>query len=317
MSVVSSGPTALALALTLIHSAAARGSEPSPVPTIPFELDRNRIVLPVRAGDSIPLPIVLDTGMPIDGIYVFHEEFADQLGRERAQEARVGGAGSEGPSTAVLFDSTRVVVGDIEFANRLVVVSTSATTQTFPRDGVIGKTLFAAGAVEVDYDDSVIRLHPTGYRPDSTWTPISLSIRKDIPFLKVVVSVREGGESLLDVYIDLASEEAMEMLIRPDMKFLLPRSLSADRTIGTGLSGDVRGREGRVHEVRIGPYTLRDVVAEFVDAGVRSKQEGADGIIGNELLRRFNVIFDMPDGALYLRPNGAFDDPFVESGGAG
>jgi hypothetical protein len=235
---------------------------------IPFELDRNRIILPVRAE----------------------------------------------PSTAMLFDSTTVYVGDIEFPDRMVVVSMSATTQNPPRGGVIGKTLFAGHALEVDYDHSVIRLHPTTHEPDSTWTRIDLSIRKDIPFLKAELSVDEANDSALDVYIDLASGKALELLVKPGMKFPLPPELSEERRIGKGLSGDVHG-EGRVAGFRIGAHELHDVVAEFVDAGVRSKQEGADGIIGNELLRRFNVIFNMAEAALYLKPNRYFDDPFTESVG--
>ena len=281
---------------------------------IPFELDRKRIVLPVRVEGSETLRIVLDTGMPIDGIYVFQKDFAGQLNQQNSQEVRVGGAGAGEPSTAMLFDSTSVYVGDVEFPNRRVIVSMSPTTQDFPRGGVIGKTLFAGHAIEVDYDRSVIRLHPTTYEPDSTWTRVDLSIRKDIPFLKADLFLDEASDCSLDVYIDLASEEALELLVKPDMKFALPVRLSEERTIGTGLSGDIHGREGRVAGLRIGAYELHDVVAEFVDAGVRSKQDGADGIIGNELLRRFNVIFNMAESTLYLKPNQNFDDPFSESG---
>ena len=311
---------ALSLVLVLFLFPTATGGdvngvEPSaetgPV-EIPFELDRNRIVLPVRAEGSESLRIVLDTGMPIDGIYVFQKDFADQLNQEKAQEARVGGAGAGEASTAMLFDSTSVFVGDVEFPNRMVVVSMSATTQNFPRGGVIGKTLFADHAVEVDYGRSVIRLHPTTHKPDSTWTRVDLSIRKSIPFLKAELSVDDANDCSLDVYIDLASEEALELLVKPDMKFPLPPGLPEERVIGTGLSGDVHGREGRVAGFRIGAYELSDVAAEFVDAEVRSKQEGADGIIGNELLRRFNVIFNMTAAALYLKPNRHFDDPFAE-----
>jgi hypothetical protein len=69
--------------------------------------------------------------------------------------------------------------------------------------------------------------------------------------------------------------------------------------------------------VKIGPFRLENVVTAFPPAEVRSKQEGADGIIGNDLMRRFNVIFDYGNKRLYLKPNRHFDTPFELEGAAG
>lgn len=42
----------------------------------------------------------------------------------------------------------------------------------------------------------------------------------------------------------------------------------------------------------------------------RAQEVRADGIIGNRLLLRFNVIFNMTEACLYLKPNRRFDEPF-------
>ena len=55
---------------------------------------------------------------------------------------------------------------------------------------------------------------------------------------------------------------------------------------------------------------MKNVVTAFPDAEVRSKQEGADGIVGSDLRRRFNVIFDYGRLRIYLKPNRAFDERF-------
>jgi hypothetical protein len=39
-------------------------------------------------------------------------------------------------------------------------------------------------------------------------------------------------------------------------------------------------------------------------AAVRSKQQGADAVVGNGLLSRFDVVFDYAHQKLHLRPNG-------------
>ena len=48
--------------------------------------------------------------------------------------------------------------------------------------------------------------------------------------------------------------------------------------------------------------------ASFASAKIRSKQDNADAILGNESLRRFNLIFDYSNSKLYLKPNTHFNN---------
>jgi len=256
------------------------------------------------------MKIILDTGMRFDGVYLFHKEFIEKAGIPDTIDYQVGGAGSGSPTTAAMGDSLTLKAGEIEFPNQMVVISRSPTTQGFPTDGVIGSTLFKHFAVEIDYDSKLITLHDSsGFTPDDSWTSVPLALKEDIPFLKA--SVNTTGESVpIDVYIDLGAGEAVELLVRPEMKFKLPENLDQDKYLGTGLSGDITGKTGRIHSLKIGPFELFDVPSTFPPAEVRSKQEDADGIICNDALRRFNVVFDYANSVLYLKPNGSYRDPF-------
>jgi len=79
---------------------------------------------------------------------------------------------------------------------------------------------------------------------------------------------------------------------------------------GFQISGDIYGKDGRLARVEIGPFTLEDVAATVTPAAARSKQQGADGVIGNNVLRRFNVIWDYAHAKLHLRPNRHLREPF-------
>jgi len=70
----------------------------------------------------------------------------------------------------------------------------------------------------------------------------------------------------------------------------MPDSLKS-AYLGTGLSGDINGSVGRSERLQVGEFTLSDIRTSFAPAEVRSKQQGADGILGNDCIRRFNVIF--------------------------
>jgi hypothetical protein len=67
------------------------------------------------------------------------------------------------------------------------------------------------------------------------------------------------------------------------------------------LSGDIRGQRGRIAWVGLGPHRVNDLEVAFTPAEVRSKQPGADAVIGNGLLRRFNSIFDYRAERMYLK----------------
>jgi hypothetical protein len=209
-----------------------------------------------------------------------------------------------------MADSLTITGGGAVFTGQRIVISSSPSTQGFPTDGVIGATLLAPRVMEIDYDRRRILLHdPDGFDLGPGWEEIPITVRRTIPFLSALVAVSGGDPVPATLYVDSAAGEPLVMLVGPDMKFELPEEME-DRYLGTGLSGDVHGGVGRVSRVEIGPFVLEDVAAAFAPAEVRSKQPGADGIIGGGLLRRFDVVFDYPRERLLIRPSREFGTSF-------
>jgi len=277
---------------------------------IPFELEHNRTIVNVRVSGSRPLRLILDTGMPMDGVYLFHKEVEAELALDHVIDVLIPGAGGGEPSTGIMAESVPLSAGDVVFGRQRVVVSRSDQTQSFSSDGVIGWSLFGHYAVELDYDSMLITLHPEGaFAPDSSWQALPMTLKKNIPWITASVDVLGKGSVPIECYIDFASGEAVELLVRADVKFPIPENLE-QTYLGTGLSGDIRGGIGRVASLTIGSHTLHDVTAAFPPAAARSKQGNADAIIGNQSLRRFNLVFDYAGSTLWIRPNRAFGEAF-------
>ena len=59
----------------------------------------------------------------------------------------------------------------------------------------------------------------------------------------------------------------------------------------------------------IGSFSLRDSLVDL-DHVAQGVEADIDGIIGNEIWRRFDLVFDLPDNELYLQKNGHFSEPF-------
>lgn len=279
---------------------------------IPFKMERNKIILPVRVGESQPLRIILDTGMAWQGLLLFDGNKGKELGLSGGSRYRIEGAGQGTTSYAFRSEGNTLNLNGIDFPDQAVVILQSDTLNGFPTDGVIGNTIFDSGIVHIDHDRKILHiLRREEFKPDTAWTMIDLTFNENnIPCLEAAISIKGEAAVPVKLYIDSASSEALEMLVKEHMAFSLPDKLT-DRHFGWGLSGEITGKIGRITSLRLGPYSLLDVLTGFIPVEMRSRQRGMDGVLSNSVLRRFNLIFDYKNAKLFLKPNNAFSIPFI------
>ncbi len=279
--------------------------------TIPIVMERNITIIPVKINGVGPLKIILDTGMAFDGLLIYNPDLNDSIKLNNAIEVRVPGAGSGNPSTALMDESASFFVGDVEFKNQKIILLQNDIYKGFPSDGVIGYSILGNYATEINYDNEQIILHdPEKLEIDNSWESIPIYFKKNqIPWIDVSIVVENEYPITISTYIDLASGEAIELMERENMKFTLPVK-TEESYLGRGLSGDIYGKKGKISKLIIGSFELNEVIAAFAQAEIRSKQENADGILGNDALRRFNLIFNYTNKFLHIKPNKFFNDKF-------
>ncbi len=304
MPTLRSSRAVLFLPILALAGAAACASAES-VATIPFTHAHNKVLVPVRVNGSRPLKLILDSGMGFDGVLLFRPALQDSIGADRFVAARIPGAGGGPPSEAFMADSLTLQVGDSRIAGQRVIVLADTAMARGRSDGVIGWSLLGHYAVELDYGRGTMALHDTAsFRPAAGWTALPVTLNeRNWPFLEVSAAVEPGPSRVFRVYLDCASSETIEFLTRPEMKFRVPPG-ARDVVLGRGLSGEIRGRRARIERLTIGPSELKGIEAAFVPAEIRSKARGADAVLANGALCRFDVIFDYARSRLLVRPNG-------------
>ena len=279
--------------------------------TIPIKMERNKTILPVTIRDVGPMNILFDSGLSFDGLMIYNPDLRDSIRLNNSIEVQIPGAGSGAPSTALMDSSASFFVGDIEFTNQKIIVLQNDIYKGFPTDGIIGYSILGHYITEIDYDTEQITLHdPENFSPDESWYSIPIYFKDNpIPWIDVSVSI-EGEEPInISTYIDLAAGDAIVLLEKDEMKFSLPKE-TKEILLGRGLSGDIYGKEGKISKLKIGSFELSEVIAKIAPARIRSKQAGADAVIGNDALRRFNLIFDYSNELLYIKPNKYFETKF-------
>jgi len=286
-------------------------SELTAVPSVPIKLSRNKVVVEVKINDLLVPEILLDTGFSYDGVIIYNPDWRYSLDLSGAAQASLGGAGSGNPSTALVSDSVQIGLGERALTPASLIVLQNDIYKGFPTNGLIGYSIFGHFVTEIDYDDLTMQLSdPETFEPDSTWTALPLYFKDNmVPWTDIMVEVKGGDPLLLSAYIDYASEHALEILVKPNMTFQTP-VVTDSVYLGTGLSGDVFGKQAVIPSVKLGGLVMKDVKTSYVDAAVRSKQPNADAVIGSGALRQFNLIFDYFHKVLYLKPNSAFGQSY-------
>ncbi|NJD20594.1 MAG: hypothetical protein FIA95_15090 [Gemmatimonadetes bacterium] len=275
------------------------------VAEVPIELAHSKTVLPVTVGGTT-LRLILDTGMPYDGVLVFDTAKVDLSRFANLSQAQIGGAGQGGASGALHDPTAGFSIGSVGFGAHPVTLLTSGIYRGFPNDGVIGYSLLGHYAVEVDYGAGRLRLYDAEtFAPEAGWASVDLRFKGNRgPWMDFAVASAGGPPETLAAYIDFASSEAVELLEREVNAFTMPPT--GERTlIGRGLSGDIYGKPARLSRVRVGPFTLEDVRVMVTPAAARSQQSGADAGFGNGLLGRCDLVFDYAHGKRHLRDRGA------------
>ncbi|MBS1628100.1 MAG: aspartyl protease family protein [Bacteroidetes bacterium] len=177
-------------------------------------------------------------------------------------------------------------------------------------DGIIGFSFIRKYVVYIDYDNYKIEVYNPGsikyprggylMSPQFSTLPMQNFIVKDeIPVLTKLIF--DTGAGLCALFSqDFITDNA-----------LISKKRKLYPTQAEGLGGKKLMNTTVIKEVVIGPYKFKKVpVYIFSDEYNVTNYPFLGGLIGNDLLRRFNVILNYPEQKIYLKPNSHFADAF-------
>src|SRR6476469_8346547 len=177
-------------------------------------------------------------------------------------------------------------------------------------DGIIGYSFLSRYIVKIDYDTSLIEVwsrgslkYPRGgylMRPIITTLPVQQARVRDAAAVNARFLYDMGAGLCMMLSTDFIRDSA---LMDKRRKFYVKEA--------EGLGGKVDMRTTVVKEVKFGPYRFKNVpVYVFDDTYNITSYPYLGGLIGNDLLRRFNTILNYERRDIYLMPNKHFNDPF-------
>lgn len=177
-------------------------------------------------------------------------------------------------------------------------------------DGIIGYSFLRRYIIMINYDDMVFDVYSPGtlkyprgghlLRPQFTTLPMQF------------LTIRDNTTVTGKFYFDTGAGLCMllnEDLVQDSMLLRKRRKLYA--TEAEGLGGKKSMELTVIREVKIGPYHFRNVpIYIFDDEFNITSYPVLGGLIGNDILRRFNVILNYPEQQIYIKPNKHYTDSF-------
>jgi hypothetical protein len=282
------------------------------VVSIPFELDSNHLIIPIRIKDTT-FRVILDTGMPMSGVMLYGTEAVKKLDLEYGEgSVQVGGAGSHKHIEARLAHGVDIKVGDIRMNDATAIVMPPLPHFHSSHDGVIGYGLFKNFVVHIDNERNVVEFHdPKSFSALESSTVVPLEFNNHFPYADIVVTGNDGKKIPLNVVVDLGASHAISLNVDGNSKFSVPTD-SIRTVIGKGVGGPLDGQVGRIQRLQLGAESLTDVVTTFPDREFQNPggMSMRNGNLGNGILRHFNVTFDYSRKAMLLERNERFAEPF-------
>jgi hypothetical protein len=177
-------------------------------------------------------------------------------------------------------------------------------------DGIIGYSFFSRYIVKIDFDSLQIEIYSPGKITYPSHGHLLHPIFTSLPIQ--YVQVKDRRKVPFNFYFDTGA----------GLCFLMSEQFAKDSAVlqkkrkplvtqAEGMGGMLKMRLTVVKEVKLGPYRFRKVPTYlYQDDNNVTSYPFTGGLIGNEILRRFNLTFNYPQREIFLQPNSHFNDQF-------
>ena len=183
-------------------------------------------------------------------------------------------------------------------------------------DGRFGWDIFKGKVIELNYDKKLFIIHsilPPNISKNRKYTQLKLEFWKDLLFVKS--SIKQNGVTNTDLYLfDIGYNRTVildnDLLLQN--KFPFEKMDTIKRVIMRGAKGnEVPVITANLENLKIGKYNLKNVPVQLLTINKPLKGKNTH-MLGNEILKRFNILFDFQNNMVYLKPNYMFNDKYID-----
>ncbi|RZJ76461.1 MAG: clan AA aspartic protease, partial [Flavobacterium sp.] len=183
-------------------------------------------------------------------------------------------------------------------------------------DGRFGWDLFKGKIVELNYDKGLMIIHtvlPENTVKDQKFTKLKMEFFKDI-FL-VESEIKQNGTINKDLFLFDTGYQRTAMLdndLLKTGKFPTEKMEVLKKVTMKGAQGnEIPVITANLKLLKLGKYKLKNVPVQQLTTNKPLRDKNIH-ILGNEVLKRFNMFLDFQNNLVYLKPNHLFNDKYID-----
>lgn len=252
--------------------------------TIPFDLgDNDKIYVKGRLNGSETLNFQFDLGC---GGSIIKKDSSAKAAMRFDGTANL--TNSDGNNVVRSSSANRLEIGSLRWEELPFL---EAQNMTHREDGLLGNTLFQDKVIEVNYDRSELVIHDRLPSIDATYSKHAIILDGVVPYIHGSLTV--GGQKREGWFMfDTGAYTSILRTNQASAWSKLYGELQKMVSIGDETS--------LAPGINIGDYQFADFNYSITNG---ERDDGQLGLLGNDLLKRFNVILDNQNGFIYLQPN--------------
>ena len=284
---------------------------------IPFERQGNFIIVRVIFEGLFPLRFILDTGA--EHTILTKKDIPMLLGIPFERSINLMGTDMKTQVVAHIIRKVKLQLPNVSFTKDIIVLD----DDYFEFDkfaglevhGIIGAEALRGYVVKFDYARQLITLYdPSVFKAADRkhFEELPLQIIRSKPYLTTSAQIQNDSVVQLKLLLDTGAALSLLLHTYSTPGLSLPTQVIKGN-IGTGLGGEIEGYVGRIKKLQLGRNQLIEPISNFQELVTLSDStylNGRNGLIGGEILSRFNFIIDLNNEKLYLQPNKYFKYKF-------
>jgi hypothetical protein len=177
-------------------------------------------------------------------------------------------------------------------------------------DGIVGYSFLSRYILNINFDSSNIKIYSKGkFNYDNGGTLLHPSFSRLVTY---PLSLKDKAKIQGNVYLDTGA--GLSLLLTEDFikdnNIILSRRKPVIMQV-QGLGGKKRMRLTVIKRLKFGPYVFRHVPTNlYNDEDAVFSYPSVVGLLGNDIMRRFNITLNYEKEEIYIKPNASYDDHF-------
>jgi hypothetical protein len=286
------------------------------IATVPFELIGPHLYIKVQTSHSDSLNFIFDTGATGGTI--------DSLTAEKAglslNRKTVSVAGSGGVKTFTMAEHQSLKMNNFEVKNvNLVLANLSSLSADLGTrlDGIVGYEILNQYVTRIDFDQKKMSFYKDIRAIDTSgYTSIPFEFNKNvlIPRFPITITLDNGESFTGRVMFDTGN--AFPLLVSTPFSkyhnFDQKLGISSEEG-GRGMHSVTRDKLANITSMSFNGFRFGKMGVRLTINDQAEPRDGYLGILGIEVIKRFNVILDYAEKKIYLKPNHMYHESFALS----